>query len=406
MKSMQFDTRDTKPKVYSLIAVSAVAIALIAAFSIINASISSIAVCIIMAVWCMVSALILLYAFFEQIRYNPYSYNTMFYFGFALFLVSIFITYILLLFNVIGSPHLYTPETVALHFLYCAKNYMYFTFPFMLVFSIALCISNISLIRHEGKRFVNLLGIILSFFIVSVVVFLFIFDFYVTGSQTEVMIHDMIANFLASVYLYFECMLIGTAVANIVAVNYKPEKDKDFMLILGCGIKKDGTPTPLLRGRIERAIKFAKEQEEETGKELIFIPSGGKGSDEIISESECIKTYMLEQGIPENRIITENKSATTYENMLFSKGIIDSIDKNAKIAFSTTNYHVFRSGLFARRVKMRAVGIGAKTKWYFWPNAAVREFIGLLTKHKVKQAVILGTMVVLYASLTFLSYSI
>ncbi len=50
---------------------------------------------------------------------------------------------------------------------------------------------------------------------------------------------------------------------------------------------------------------------------------------------------------------------------------------------------------------MRAVGMGAKSKWYFWPNALVREFIGLLTEHRGKQALILGGMVVIYTVLTF-----
>jgi uncharacterized SAM-binding protein YcdF (DUF218 family) len=90
--------------------------------------------------------------------------------------------------------------------------------------------------------------------------------------------------------------------------------------------------------------------------------------------------------------------------MQFSKEKIREMDPDAKIAFSTTNYHVFRSGLFARRVKMRAVGMGAKTKWYFWPNAAVREFVGLLTKHRIKQALILSGMALIYVVLTLLAY--
>ena len=58
----------------------------------------------------------------------------------------------------------------------------------------------------------------------------------------------------------------------------------------------------------------------------------------------------------------------------------------------------------SRRVKMRAVGMGAKTKWYFWPNAAVREFVGLLTEHRLKQGLILGGMVVFYVALTLTVY--
>ena len=46
-------------------------------------------------------------------------------------------------------------------------------------------------------------------------------------------------------------------------------------------------------------------------------------------------------------------------------------------------------------MKLRAQGIGADTKWYFWPNAAVREFIGLLSEHRGKQALILLGIIVL-----------
>ena len=90
--------------------------------------------------------------------------------------------------------------------------------------------------------------------------------------------------------------------------------------------------------------------------------------------------------------------------MRFSKEKIWALDPKAKVAFCTTNYHVFRSGLFARRVKMRAVGMGAETKWYFWPNAAVREFVGLLTQHLDKQVLILGGMAAAYVILTVASY--
>lgn len=74
----------------------------------------------------------------------------------------------------------------------------------------------------------------------------------------------------------------------------------------------------------------------------------------------------------------------------------------SKVAFFTTNYHVFRAGLKGRRVKMRAQGMGASTKWYFWPNAAVREFVGLLTEHRLKQGLLLGGIILGYAVLTIL----
>ena len=66
-----------------------------------------------------------------------------------------------------------------------AKNDMLISAPFLLVFSAALCVSNLALLRHEGRRLVNVLGIVLAFLLVAGAAFLFRFDFYASGSQTE-----------------------------------------------------------------------------------------------------------------------------------------------------------------------------------------------------------------------------
>ena len=115
---------------------------------------------------------------------------------------------------------------------------------------------------------------------------------------------------------------------------------------------------------------------------------------------------LTEAGVPEEQIIEEDQSTDTLENMKFSKEKIMARNPEAKVIFSTNGYHVFRSGIWARRVKMRAIGISAKTKWYFWPNAAVREFIGLLTEHRVKQIVIFASMILVHVVLTILYYQI
>ncbi|MBR4636892.1 MAG: YdcF family protein [Clostridia bacterium] len=402
---VRFDTLNKKPKLYDVLIVFAVALTAVVILSVACGERSALVSALIVDAFLLYAIARLAVAFIGQLRYNPYSYNTIYYSGFALFLISVLIANVLLTAGMIKSPELYSNGAYLIHTLLgSAINYMLLSAPFILVFSIALCVSNISLIRHERFRFVNVLGIILAFLLIAGEAFLFACDMYASGSQKEVMLHDLFVNLFAAVYLYFECMLIGAIIANIIVVKYEPDKDKDFLIILGCGLRKDGTPTPLLRGRCDRALAFDKKQREETGKELIFVTSGGQGENEANSESLAMKNYLLEKGIPEERIIEEDRSTDTFENMKFSKAKIEALDKNAKVAFSTTNYHVFRSGLFARRVKMRAVGIGAKTKWYFWPNAAVREFVGLLTAHKLKQTIILVSMVVFYVALTLLAY--
>ena len=126
-------------------------------------------------------------------------------------------------------------------------------------------------------------------------------------------------------------------------------------------------------------------QKDATGKDIIFVPSGGKGSDEIISEGEAIKRYLIETGISEDQILAETASVSTEENFKFAKKLIEEHygSEDYKAAFSTTNYHVFRSGMLAEQQDLKgAEGIGSKTKRYFWINAFVREFIATIYEEK------------------------
>ena len=401
---MKLDTLDKKPKVYNiaiLTGVMAVVLTLLFVFGgggMIRLS------CLLLSAYFLAVTALLIRAFFRQMRYNLYSYNTIIYFGFGLFTLFIALMYLLLFFGLQGVPEETVGYNLISSLLSSAKTYALLTSPFLLIFSIALTVSNLSLIRHEGFRPVNVLGIVLALALVGGEVLIFWWDYYVSGSQTEVMVHDMLTNLVAAIYLYFECMMVGTMVADAIAARYEPEKDRDYIIVLGCAIRKDGTPTPLLRGRLDRALAFAREQEKTTGKAPVFVLSGGQGSDEVISEAACMARYLSEQGVGEERMILEDRSTDTEENMGNSKALIFARDPGAKVAFSTTNYHVFRSGLKARRVKMRALGMGAKTKWYFWPNAAVREFVGLLTQHRVKQGLILVGLAASYVILTVIHY--
>ena len=182
---------------------------------------------------------------------------------------------------------------------------------------------------------------------------------------------------------------MSTLYCNSKAAKHIPKYDKDFIIILGSKIKDDGTLTPLLKGRVDRAIDFGKKQYEMTKKKIVYIPSGGKGTDEKIAEAEAIKNYLLKKGIKENQIIVEDKSTSTIENMKFSKNKIDKINKEARISFATTNYHVFRSGVIANEQGINCEGIGSKTKWYFYTNALIREFIANIVQERKKHIVLI-----------------
>ena len=156
---------------------------------------------------------------------------------------------------------------------------------------------------------------------------------------------------------------------------------------------------------MDRAIWFWKEQQEQGGKEAVLIPSGGQGGDEPMAEAEAMGRYLRERGIPEKAILQEEKSRNTYQNMEFSRKLIEERDGSAddkNVIFVTTNYHVFRSGVWAGLAGLRAEGLGSDTRWWFWPNAFIRECAGLLANRLVPEAVCLVILILIFGSIATL----
>jgi uncharacterized SAM-binding protein YcdF (DUF218 family) len=274
------------------------------------------------------------------------------------------------------------------------------------VLSVITIIATVVLIADSKEvKFQNIFGILLPAFSLAGLAGVVFFRLLSDSAGKEYLFGDLLLILSSAVYLYFECILIGVIAAFWIVTGYEAQPDKDFLIILGCGLRKDGSPCPLLRGRIDRALAFYEKQKKLTGKEAVFVTSGGQGKDEVISESASMKRYLMDKGIPEGKIIEEDRSSSTFENMKFSKAKIWPVNPSGKIAFFTTNYHVFRAGLKARRIHMDAVGAGAPTRWYFWPNAAVREFVGLLTEHRGKQIAVLFGLLIAYSVLTILAYA-
>ena len=278
------------------------------------------------------------------------------------------------------------------------QSFSYFamlTLPCIIVLSLYSVITNIILIKKEGFAPNRLLGVILGilslFGICGSQTLYFVISKILLGTEKQFIKFalDICINATLS-YLY--TLIIATLYCNIRAANHVPNYDKDFIIILGAKIKNDGSLTPLLKARVDKAIDFGNKQYELTEKKIIYVPSGGKGSDEVIEEAKAIKKYLIERGIKEKQIVIEDKSTSTIENMKFSKNKIDKINKDAKISFATTNYHVFRSGVIANEQGIDCEGMGSRTKWYFYTNALIREFIANLVQER-KSHIILILMI-------------
>ena len=250
------------------------------------------------------------------------------------------------------------------------------------------CISNVVLLIKEGYRLHNLLGFIFgSMYLIGV-------NLLWNPISTLPEGLNPVLIFIRLCVCYLECTFLAICVMGYLTAHREPEYDRDYCIILGCSISKKGKLRPLIKGRVNRAIHYAWEQEIETGKSMIYIPSGGQGPDEPISEGSAMELYLLSHGAEENEVYAEKESRNTLENLLYSKKIIESMVPGTseassasvpgtigKVAIVTSNFHVLRSGLLSRRAGLDAIVIGCDTKWYFWPNAFLRETIAILAMY-------------------------
>lgn len=206
----------------------------------------------------------------------------------------------------------------------------------------------------------------------------------------------------------------------------------DYIIIHGAGL--DGPrPTPLLAGRIDKALELWNKQHQH-GK---FVVSGGQGADEIVSEAQAMRDYLLEKGVSADAILMEDKSTTTWENLRYSLAIInadratgvgatsaatvasrdvttaasDASTSDASgtaasrddftTAVVTSDFHVFRCAEYAHNLGIKADGIGSHTKGWYWPTAFIREFIAITKAHLWPYLVIVG----LYTLINVLNYA-
>lgn len=349
--------------------------------------------------------LLLIKSYKQNIKENIYQYKNIAYLGIIIFLSFFVVNNIISITNYRG---LFETVNTIINSLSFVSTLL---LPISFITFILVTISNINLIRKEGKSLRNLLGLFLGIFICLLTVLPnYVYELLMRSGKINIYnlnsAGPYIYNFIETlVYLtvsYLECVLIATIIIAIKSIKKKAEMNKDYMIILGCKIKNDGSLTPLLQGRVDRAIEFRNEQLKTTKKDLIFVPSGGQGNDEIISEAEAMKKYLLDQGIKEKNILVENKSRNTFENIKFSYKLIN--NKKANIGFSTTNYHVMRAGLIATEQGIKVEGIGSKTKSYFWINAFIREFIGTLYSEKKKHIIfflIINIIIIFMIAITY-----
>lgn len=155
------------------------------------------------------------------------------------------------------------------------------------------------------------------------------------------------------------------------AFHETPEKDLDYLVVLGAQIYKKG-PSWVLRYRLDAAQEYLAENEG-----TLCIVTGGQGYNEPYAEAIGMKNYLVSHGVDEARILLETESVNTKENMENSKKLFDPV--HDRVGIVTNNFHVYRACALARKAGIQnCCGISAASTPMYLPNNMLREFLGVL----------------------------
>lgn len=173
-----------------------------------------------------------------------------------------------------------------------------------------------------------------------------------------------------AILIGFACLWILTGKWINEGLDPKANGDNDYAIILGA--KVNGmTPSLSLQYRLESALEYA-----QMHMHVSFILSGGQGPDEDMSEAEAMKLFLLNNGISEERLIIEDASTSTYENIKFSKALIP--DSIQSVTIITSDYHLSRTKVIADQLGLKTDVVAAKTPKIVELKLRARERIALL----------------------------
>lgn len=173
---------------------------------------------------------------------------------------------------------------------------------------------------------------------------------------------------LTGIVIFFFLLIEGRILSGFHA---KASEGLPYIVVLGAQMKQNG-PSVALARRLDAAAVYMEENPD-----TLCVVSGGQGSNEPVSEAEGMYQYLTAKGIEAERIIKEDRSCNTFENLEYARKLIP--DNIERVGIVTSNFHVYRAVQLSKlHGFLDAEGIGAGSGMYFLPNNMLREFFGVV----------------------------
>ena len=176
------------------------------------------------------------------------------------------------------------------------------------------------------------------------------------------------AGALAAAFL----LLVGVLTVRIIgAFTANAPSGMEYLIVLGTQVREDG-PSYLLKTRLDTAAAYLKANEH-----TVCIVSGGRGPNEPCAEADAMGAYLTANGIDESRILREDQSKNTTENIQFSKKLLP--ESYGSVGVVTNDFHVLRAVKLAEGGGLTNVsGLSAPSMAAYLPNNIFRECLALI----------------------------
>ena len=155
-----------------------------------------------------------------------------------------------------------------------------------------------------------------------------------------------------------------------LAAYANPPGEDATVVVLGCLVQGD-SPSLMLKNRLDAALSYL-----QSHPDALCVVTGGKGDNELYSEAYVMKKYLVEAGIHPDRILMEDQSSDTRENLFYTKSLLG---EDTPIAIATDGFHQARGQYYAHLAGFSQVSaLPSSTPWGLLPSYWTREFFGLL----------------------------
>jgi uncharacterized SAM-binding protein YcdF (DUF218 family) len=248
-----------------------------------------------------------------------------------------------------------------------------------------------TMMRRESLRPANLLSLVAGLGILAVI------GLTVAASSARIDELSLTTGITLMLFGYFSFLFVSFVLYAFIYDHLPVRRNADFVIVLGSGLRGSEVP-PLLASRLERG-RAVYESVARRGHNPALVVSGGKGSNEQVSEAAAMADYLIARDFPADRILREDQSRTTEENLINSKELMPA---GSSCIIVTSSFHVFRAAMIARRAGVNGQVTGARTARYYWPSATIREFAAVFLTYKVINGIICLLIVALPLAYVFL----